>query len=61
MASERFGELQNPLRLSMGIASLHSDHPESADELVAMADRALYACKEAGRNSVVVHDPEVHG
>jgi diguanylate cyclase (GGDEF)-like protein len=39
--------------LSMGIASLKSDRPASADALVAMADRAMYVAKDCGRNRIV--------
>jgi diguanylate cyclase (GGDEF)-like protein len=49
---------QNPatapgVTLSMGVASLKSNHPATADSLVAMADRALYAAKDRGKNCVV--------
>ncbi|MHC4717141.1 MAG: diguanylate cyclase [Planctomycetota bacterium] len=39
--------------LSIGIASLRSDKPESADALVSMADRALYVAKDRGKNCIV--------
>jgi len=41
--------------LSVGIASVRGDGPASADMLVAMADRALYAAKAAGKDRVVLH------
>jgi len=40
------------ITLSAGVASLKSDHPASADALVAMADRALYAAKDRGKNRI---------
>ena len=40
--------------ISVGIASLHADGPETGDELVSMADRALYAAKRAGRDRIVL-------
>ncbi|KPK85595.1 MAG: hypothetical protein AMJ81_03295 [Phycisphaerae bacterium SM23_33] len=39
--------------LSIGISSLKSDHPASADALVSMADRALYVAKDRGKNCIV--------
>ena len=39
--------------LSIGVASVKSDNPPSADLLVAMADRALYVAKDHGRNRIV--------
>jgi len=38
---------------SIGIASLQSDGPGAADQLIAMADRALYAAKGAGKDRVM--------
>ena len=52
-ASVKDGRLGGPLTLSIGVASLMSDHPTSADALVAMADRALYAAKGRGKNRIV--------
>ncbi len=44
------------LTLSMGVASLNLDKPDSADALVAMADRALYVAKDRGKNRIVTFD-----
>lgn len=40
-----------PITLSVGIAAFHAD-TDSADSLIARADRALYRAKESGRNRV---------
>lgn len=54
-----FLEPEQPLRLtvSAGVATF-DDNPEiaSAEQLIAAADRALYAAKNAGKNRVIV-DP----
>lgn len=45
------------LKVSIGVASL-GEHGESWHELVNQADRAMYAAKRAGRNRVIVGDPQ---
>lgn len=46
--------LKRPLGVSMsiGLASVNTCQPASADELMASADKALYEAKEAGRDRI---------
>jgi|GEM_PF-909201 len=41
--------------MSMGIASLKTDRPKTADQLVNLADAALYQAKAFGRDRSVIH------
>ena len=62
LTGSKYGKLKNALRLSAGIASLKADGPDSADELVAMADRALYIAKDRGRDQIIVYSArKTHG
>ena len=49
VARHRF--VHGHLTVSMGVATMPDD-VGAADELVPAADRALYAAKQAGRNTV---------
>jgi diguanylate cyclase (GGDEF)-like protein len=42
--------------MSIGIACVSLSHPANADQLVAMADSALYRAKQLGKSRIVVHD-----
>ena len=41
------------MTMSVGIGSLSLNKPAGADELIAMADVALYQAKERGRDRIV--------
>jgi two-component system, cell cycle response regulator len=45
---------QQGVCMSAGVASTQSPRPAHADQLVAMADAALYKAKEAGRNRTTI-------
>ncbi len=47
-----------PLTASIGIASFGTGHRLSYESVLARADAAMYAAKEAGRDAVRIFDPE---
>ena len=51
-------ETSRKVTVSIGIASTASHHPTSGDELVNMAESALYAAKADGRNRCYVYRQE---
>lgn len=44
--------------ISMGIASMYQNQAISAEELIAIADKALYQAKEQGRDRAVASEPQ---
>jgi diguanylate cyclase (GGDEF)-like protein len=50
-------QAHGPLTASIGIAELQVHRAESLDELLKLADTALYRAKSGGRDAVVVYDP----
>jgi diguanylate cyclase (GGDEF)-like protein len=55
LSSSKFSGCEHVVTISIGVASLQSDHPDSPDALVAMADSALYLAKERGKDRMVAH------
>jgi len=60
---EEFGQATAPLypddadlrvTMSMGIATLQHSHPNNGEQLIAHADAALYAAKDAGKTQLCV-------
>jgi len=43
---------------SIGI-SLYPDHANNIEDLIKNADKAMYAVKEAGRNTYRIFNPEI--
>jgi len=54
-----YGDHIIPLTISVGVAAIPDAAVESADDLLACADQALYWAKEQGRNRVMVYEPDV--
>jgi diguanylate cyclase (GGDEF)-like protein len=47
-----------PITASVGVASLPDDEASTAEELVKLADEALYIAKRSGKNQVATVNPE---
>ena len=52
--TQKDSELKGAITVSVGVASLSSDSPDTGDSLVSMADKALYAAKDRGKNQTTV-------
>ena len=51
-------QAQINLTVSLGISNFPIHRPQSKEELVKMADLALYEAKRGGRNKVCIFSPE---
>ncbi len=50
-----------PQTVSIGLASLSDDKVTSWPELIDLADRRMYAAKQAGRNCIIADDDAAAG
>lgn len=58
-ASRQLLKRDHGVSMSIGIGALHANRPAHADQLVAMADAALYQAKECGRDRITTADAEL--
>ncbi len=54
-----YGDSHIKITISMGVASISSDLPESIDEFIKKADEYLYKAKNSGRNKVCSNEAEI--
>lgn len=54
-SDQLLNEKRNGLSMSVGISCASMSQPANADQLVALADAALYRAKQSGKSRVVVH------
>jgi diguanylate cyclase (GGDEF)-like protein len=55
-----FSDTGARVSMSQGLANIDQAHPEDATQLIAQADKALYAAKAAGKSCLVIFDPQAH-
>ena len=55
--NEQFSDVRYPVTVSIGIATIHQQHLKRGDELMNLADKALYKAKENGRNRTEKAEP----
>ena len=53
------GAIRHPITASIGVASDLGDAQANMAELIASADRGLYAAKAAGRNCVIAANQQI--
>ncbi|AIE73946.1 diguanylate cyclase [Synechocystis sp. CS-94] len=58
MEIEYSGQILNSITASFGV-SCYPDHGQTGQEIMQMADKALYNAKQAGRNRVIIAPKEV--
>ncbi len=49
------GQIQKKITVSLGVSSLRANAPADHEELIAMADQALYYAKSEGRDRVMIY------
>ena len=58
LAMENSGAANGLVTMSVGVAAVQPGDGNSAEQLIARADKALYAAKTGGRNQVVAAEPQ---
>ncbi len=48
-------EIANQITVSQGVITVRPDGAQEVNDLIAMADSALYKAKDAGRNTIALH------
>jgi diguanylate cyclase (GGDEF)-like protein/PAS domain S-box-containing protein len=54
-------DISNVVTVSLGVTTIHTANVKTGEQIVALADKALYCAKEAGRNQIsVLNEKENH-